>query len=188
MSDLEIRKNTNDQNLMVIDNFFNLSSNKQFKVVIMTIGNVLLSDDGVGPMIFHEIFNQLTNDSLLLINAELNPENYIKTILRFNPTHVVMIDAIEANLEPGTILFFKNTNIENKLFSQASTHMISILNINKRVLEENKNIKILNVGIQVKSTEFGLQSIHSEVYESAMILSEYLSKMLSKVFRKTTND
>lgn len=188
MSDLAIRKNTNKQNLKAIEKFFYESITKPKRIVIMTIGNILLSDDGVGPMVYNELTNKIKNDSLLLINAELNPENYIRTILRFKPTHVIMIDAIEANLAPGTILFFKNTNIENKLFSQASTHMISILNINQRILDENEEYKILNIGIQVKSTEFGLQSIQSDVYESAMMLTEYLSNILMKIFGKKSVD
>lgn len=185
MSDLSIKKNALHKNLQKIDNFLLDQSHPVEKLVIMTIGNILLSDDGVGPMIYEELSSSgLDHPSILLLNAELNPENYFKTIFDFNPSHLIIIDSIEANLHPGTILFFKNKHIEDKLFSQGSTHMISLNKINSYLLQNHKNLKILNIGIQVKSTEFGLQSLDFNVYETAIILKDYLLKILTNIFPK----
>ena len=183
MSGLAIRKNNNIQNMKKIEKFLLNKSLKVEKLVIMTIGNVLLSDDGVGPMIYEELISSGVNHpSILLINAELNPENFCKTILNFKPSHIIIIDSIEAHLEPGTILFFKNNQIEAKLFTQSSTHMVSLLEINNRLLDESKELKILNIGIQVKSTEFGLQTLDFNVYESASNLKDYLLQILHDIF------
>ena len=64
-----------------IEKFLLNKSLKVEKLVIMTIGNVLLSDDGVGPMIYEELISSGVNHpTILLINAELNPENNCNTI------------------------------------------------------------------------------------------------------------
>ena len=185
MKNAKVIKDTNKQNLIEIDNFLYENTITLQKIVIMTVGNVLLSDDGIGPFIYRKLkASGLNHPSILLINAELNPENYFKTILEFEPSHVIIIDAIEANLQPGSIIFFQNNEIEDKLFSQPSTHMISLLNINSYLLEKNLNLLILNIGIQVKSTDFGVNVIDSNVKEIAMNLSEYLTRILFSLFNK----
>ena len=183
IGDVTLKKSSSEGNLDQIDFFLEKNGPKVDKIVIMTIGNILRSDDGVGPMIFKELsLTGLYFPSILLINAELSPENYLKTILDFKPSHVIIIDAIESKLKPGSILFFKNDEIEDKLFSQSSTHMISILNLNNYLLQVNENLKILNIGIQVKSIDFGIQRIDSEVYESAILLKDYLKNKLRQLF------
>ena len=185
MNNIKVINSTNDQKLIEIDKFLLKNTITLQKIVIMTIGNVLLSDDGIGPLIYKELITSgINHPSILLINAELNPENYFKTILEFKPSHVIIIDAIEANLEPGTLIFFQNDEIEDKLFSQPSTHMISLLNINNYLLEKNLNLLILNVGIQVKSTDFGVNVIDTKVKEIALNLTDYLIKILFKIFNK----
>ncbi len=185
MSDTTIKESKIQNIYQQIEKFLPIPNCKPIKLVIMTIGNVLLSDDGVGPMVYQELISTgVCYPSLLLINAEISPENYLKKILEFNPSHVILIDAIESDLDPGTISCFKNDEIEDKLFLQSSTHMISVLNLNRYLLENNNKLKVLNIGIQIKSTGFGFQLIDSDVYESAVMLKEYLVKILSEHFKK----
>lgn len=185
MSDTTIKETHSQNILQQIEKFLPIPNCKPTKLVIMTIGNVLLSDDGVGPMIYQELISTgLHYPSLLLINAEISPENYLKTIIDFNPSHVIIIDAIESGLDPGTIFCFKNDEVEDKLFLQSSTHMISVLNLNNYLLDKIEKLQILNIGIQVKNTDFGFQLIDYEVYESAIILKDYLTKILLQHFKK----
>ena len=185
MDNTKIINNSYKQKLIEINKFLLENTITLQRLVIMLVGNVLLSDDGIGPLVYQELKNSgFKHPSVLLINAELNPENYFKTILEFKPSHVIIIDAIEANLEPGTLIFFQNDEIEDKLFSQPSTHMISLLNINNYLLEKNLNLLILNIGIQIKSTDFGVNVIDSNVKEIAMNLSEYLTRILFSLFNK----
>lgn len=180
---------SNSENcLKNINVFFSQNGVKLEKLVIMTIGNVLLSDDGVGPMIYKELAYSLRSESVLLINAELNPENYLKKIIEFVPSHIIIIDAIESNLKPGTVLFFKKDEIEDELFLHSSTHMISILHLNEYLIERLPKVKILNLGIQVKNTDFGFQLIDSDVYECAIKLKDYLIRLLMQQFKNAKSN
>jgi len=185
-----MRKSKFDQvspktDLTNIDKFLFDNLNPVKKLLIMTIGNILMSDDGVGPMIYQELkFKLSLINGLELINAELNPENYLKKIIRLEPSHIIIIDAIQSDLTPGSIYFFGNEEIDDRLFSQPSTHMISLANINKNLLHELKSVEILNIGIQVKSAHFGINILDSSVYESAIVLRNYLTKLIMKLFKK----
>lgn len=167
-----------------LDKFFAQNSIVDFRIVIMTIGDVFLSDDGIGPMIYKELaFSGLKSESILLINAELRPGKQLKKIIEFNPTHVIIIDAIESNLEPGTVLVFDNDKIDEEIFLRSSDQKVSLLNINNQLIE-NLDVKLLNIGIQVKSTKFGFQILDSEVYECGIRLKNYLSTKLTHLFSK----
>lgn len=154
------------------------------KLVIMTIGNVLLSDDGVGPIIYEELkASNLNYPNLYLINAELNPENYLKKISDLKPSHIIIIDSIQTEeLEPGEIYFFDSEEIDNRIFS-LSTHMISLMDLSNYLIKSIKNFRILNIGIQVKSTDFGINILDAEIYESAVILRDYLIKTITNLFK-----
>ena len=153
------------------------------KLVIMTIGNVLLSDDGVGPIIYDELLaSNLNYPELYLINAELNPENYLKKIAEIKPSHIIIIDSIQAELEPGTIYFFDDEEIDHRLFA-LSTHMVSLMDLSNYLIKSINNYKILNIGIQVKNTDFGLNLLDTTVYESAVLVRDYLTKLLLKIFK-----
>jgi hydrogenase maturation protease len=184
MNGFAINENSEKFDLQKIETFLTEKSTEDSKIVVMTIGNVLLSDDGIGPMVYDQLSAwRRSFPSILLINAELNPENYLKTVLDFKPTHIIFVDSIQAGLKPGTICFFKKEEIDDSLSTQSSTHMISIFNLIDYLKKRDNTINFLNIGIQIKSSDFGLQKIDFDVYESGIQLADYLVKILIKLFK-----
>ena len=119
---------------------------------MLAIGNELRGDDGLGPL-FAKKLSQNTNDSsnVVVIDGGTVPENFTGSLRNEKPTHVILIDAVEMNGNPGDIEF-----IEKERISQfnVSTHAMPISFLIK-YLETTSSFKIILIGIQPKKMVLG---------------------------------
>lgn len=67
--------------------------------LLLGIGNDLLGDDGVGPFIAQNLHHQ----EWISIDGGIIPENFIHPIRKYQPDAIVIIDAVDMNLKPGSI-------------------------------------------------------------------------------------
>ncbi|MDD1723957.1 MAG: hydrogenase 3 maturation endopeptidase HyCI [Methanospirillum sp.] len=67
--------------------------------ILLGTGNDLLGDDGVGISIVH----RFSKDAWIPIDAGIMPENFIRPIRDKNPELIVIIDAVQMDLAPGTV-------------------------------------------------------------------------------------
>ena len=70
------------------------------KIVIAGIGNPIRSDDYVGLKIVQDLQGKVS-EKVCLLECETVPESYLLDIEKFNPTHVLLIDAAFLGLKPG---------------------------------------------------------------------------------------
>jgi len=83
------------------------------KVVIAGIGNPFRRDDFVGVEIVRKLQNRVSQ-SVYLIEAETVPESFIAPITKFEPTHILVIDAGLLNLKPGASKLLNPTQLMNQ--------------------------------------------------------------------------
>jgi len=140
------------------------------KVAFLGMGNTLRGDDGAGPIFIEKIRGKV---KAVCINGETTPENYLGKIVKENPQTIILIDAIQMNLKPGSYRVLKKEEIENSGFS---THTISP-NLLIDYLQKETGASIYMLGIQPANTSFG-ESISSEVKETIEKLSDYIIKMI----------
>lgn len=148
------------------------------KLIILGIGNDIRGDDGLGPYIINRFSNlneDMFNDGILedthidnsinviyfsnnvlLINGSSVPENFTGPIKKFNPSHIIIIDACIMNRNPGEVNIVSKENIVNV---SVSTHSMSLAylikylesNLKDETLNSDKNFndfKMLFVGIE----------------------------------------
>jgi hydrogenase maturation protease len=73
-------------------------------IVVIGLGHPLKGDDYVGSLIAKDLRKRIKSSAVVLIvDAEGSPENVINVLNDNNPGLVVLIDAVEAGLEPGSI-------------------------------------------------------------------------------------
>ena len=143
---------------MEASNFDNLKLEEVFKiargkrVLVVTLGNELRGDDSLGVKLAEALCKQGLGDKLL--NAGIMLENLISVIIRKRPEVVIFVDAIDANLNPGEIVIY-DFDEGFKEVTPLSTHKLPLKVIAKFIREELSNVKILLIGVQVKSYEFG---------------------------------
>ncbi|MGZ7044598.1 MAG: hydrogenase maturation peptidase HycI [Methanobacterium sp.] len=132
------------------------------KIAILGIGNEIKGDDGLGPFIAKKlsiIFHD--NEDIAVFDGGTVPENYTGAIREINPTHIILVDAVEMGKEPGFIRVVCKEEIANY---NISTHAMPISFLIK-FMETTIGSNIILIGIQPKSMELA-GSISKDVKNS----------------------
>ncbi|MFQ6086440.1 MAG: hydrogenase 3 maturation endopeptidase HyCI [Candidatus Bathyarchaeia archaeon] len=143
------------------------------RVVIVGIGNSLRKDDFVGVEIVRNLQNKVS-EAVYLIECETVPENFIEPIIRFNPSHVLIIDAALLNLEPSSSKLLSSKQLMKQ--QVVSTHALP-LRIFCEYLARATNAKIALLLIQPGDTSFG-EGLTQEVQNTAKHMARLLSRLL----------
>lgn len=136
------------------------------KVVFMGIGNILRGDDGIGP----ELVTILAEKGLRTVDAGTVPENHIRSVTRYDPDTVIIIDAVHLDREPGAVELLDRNDIEAG--SGFTTHSLSPVLVMER-LEEETGAGVFLLAIQPESIKFGAP-LSSEVASLLEILPDLL--------------
>ena len=152
-----------------ISHFHSLSKNKNVaqalacdnlnKLAILTVGNVLRRDDGLGGLIAKKLKEKMV--SVPIFDGGEAPENYLEKILKHSPEVVLIIDTVDFNSNPGEVRIFEQDQLLHRDFS---THGMSL----KLVMEylKNRGVKEVRlIGIQPKDTGLG-EGLSKEVEQS----------------------
>ena len=125
------------------------------RVTIAGIGNRLRGDDAFGPVMVERL-KEKKNYSLF--DCGTSPENYLFPIIKTKPDTIIIFDAAQMNLLPGSIDILKNEDILRIGFSthDASPRMFMDF------LKKETTAKIFMIAVQPKNTEFG-QDLSPEV-------------------------
>lgn len=131
------------------------------KTLFVGLGNKQRRDDAVGLYIVETLQKNPPNNLNFLL-ANTTPENYLATMIRFDPEFIVFIDAVKNQREIGTIS--KLSEKEISTFA-TSTHTSSILMITE-YLQKSIGANIEVIGVTVQDTKLG-EEISPKVYQSA---------------------
>lgn len=70
--------------------------------MVVCVGNQQGGDDAVGPYVADQLQNYVSSN-LICIDAGIAPENFTDVVKRHQPKRLIIIDAIEMDLNPGEI-------------------------------------------------------------------------------------
>ncbi len=133
--------------------------------VVLCIGNRNGGDDAIGPYISDHLSEDKT---LKVIDAGIVPENYTGVIKKSKTKNLLIIDAVDMGLSPGSIRIVPKEKIG---LMHISTHGIP-LSILVKYLEKDLE-EIIIIGIQPKKMK---GAISEEVKISADLLVEIIKK------------
>jgi len=151
-------------------------------IVILAVGNEMRRDDRIGI----EIVNKLRNISLLkdpqikMINTGTTPENFTRAIESSNPSHLLIIDAVDMGENPGEIELIQMDDISNVT---VSTHKMSLTLLNKYLMKK-LNLEIKLLGIQIKDVSFG-DELSSELTHIPLRIAQLLNFALKEILQKS---
>jgi hydrogenase 3 maturation protease len=154
----------------------NLNQRPDIRVTILGVGSDLRSDDGAGVRAIERLqeIGALASHARVQLEIGANaPENVTGAIIKFNPTHLMVIDAADFNASPGTVTLINPDFIEGVTFS---SHMMPLRVVLNYLGQYIKPEPIL-VGIQPASVEFGFDLCES-VDEAVNALVETLKEAL----------
>ncbi|MGQ9372008.1 hydrogenase maturation peptidase HycI [Azospirillum sp. ST 5-10] len=117
--------------------------------LVFTVGNVLRGDDGAGPLLAR-LLEEAPAPGWLVIDGADVPENHTHRIRTLAPRRVVIVDAADMELPPGSVRRIDQDCVAQHFL--LTTHAIP-LNFLIDSLKESVE-DILFLGIQPASTEF----------------------------------
>jgi hydrogenase 3 maturation protease len=146
------------------------------RVAIIGIGSDLRADDAAGVEVVRSLRGHLKSPNVLLIDGGVAPENFTAQIKKFRPTHVIMIDATDLGLKPGTASIVDlNTITGPSIFS----HRLP-LSIFADYLRAHDETKIILIGIQPANARVGAE-MSKEVKSAVDETSGTILKSLSSI-------
>jgi hydrogenase 3 maturation protease len=131
--------------------------------VILGIGNTLNGDDGIGVYVAQRIIEQLQAaeeepeqaqamgmSGVIAIDCGTTPESYTSIVRKHNPDRLVLVDAADMGLRPGS---YRIVPPEKIGVMHVSTHNIPLSVFVSYVSEFCKAVVL--IGIQPDSMDFG---------------------------------
>ena len=118
-------------------------------LLVITVGNLLRSDDGVGPYIAAQ--GKRPKSGIIILDAGERPEDTVGKAMEVRPKRVVIIDAADFGGEPGEVRAIPEEFIpENPI----STHRFP-LRIISRLVTEDTGARVDFICLQPESVGFG---------------------------------
>jgi len=132
------------------------------KIVVLGIGNEIKGDDAIGPITSRKISELYhKNSDIIAFDGGTVPENYTGSIRKENPSHIILIDAVEMKETPGFIRVVEKNEIANY---NISTHAMPVSFL-IRYMESTIDAEIILIGIQPQSMDFS-QGISNRIEKS----------------------
>jgi len=154
-----------------------LKESRSPRVAVLGVGNEFRGDDGAGIAVIRQLNqNNYPNESILLVEAGLAPENCCAVLRRFMPQLVVMVDSAYLDQKPGTVCWL---TWDETCGSGFSTHTFPLQMISSYFMKE-LNCECWLLGIQPADVSYGEQitlAVSQAVDEIAATLAKLLLKM-----------
>lgn len=144
------------------------------RVVLLGVGNPMRADDGVGPRIIH-LLEERPLDNVLLLDTETVPEAFTGKVEKYEPTHVMFIDAANFRGQVGEARLIKGNQIGGQAIS---THSLP-LSIFISYIERGVGVPVILLGIQPKTIDF-YQPMSPEIEDAAVSIADTLHQILSE--------
>lgn len=136
--------------------------------LIMCLGNLDRSDDGIGIYIGQSLGEKV----ILAMNT---PVNFLGNIVRRNPEVLVLIDAIDGQLDPGDITVSDSRIILDS--GSLTTHYQEFSNLQQFLQESGVDPIIRVIGIQVEDTTL-YGKMTDEVKHAGDVVISLLKQMI----------
>jgi len=146
------------------------------RIVVLGIGSELRADDAAGLIVAEEL-KKIKNLKLKVFLGSTAPENFTGEIIKFKPTHILIVDSVDTDQKPGFILLINPDEVGGVSFS---THMLPVKMMVDYLLA-SLECEIIIIGIQPKILLFG-ETISKEVKKSTKQISGVIKQILQEEF------
>ncbi|MEW6001341.1 MAG: HyaD/HybD family hydrogenase maturation endopeptidase [Nitrospirota bacterium] len=126
------------------------------KIVILGVGNLILSDEGVGVHVVNELTKMSLPPGVLIIEGGTDGFRLLNVITEAD--RLIVIDAVKCGAAPGSIYRFNVDDVRSCPSGfKTSVHQIGILEVIDLSGLIGKTPKTTVIGIEPKSLEMGME-------------------------------
>ena len=131
-------------------------------------------DDALGSLLAKKLSNLLKyNHDVIVYDAGTVPENFTGAIKKDNPSHIILIDAVDMKEKPGYMRLITKDEIANY---SLSTHVLPLSFLIK-YLESTGTALILLLGVQPGNMDLN-NEISIEVENSIVYLLKLFDRLI----------
>jgi hydrogenase maturation protease len=132
-------------------------------IVILCIGNLLLSDEGVGVHVAHKLLDMKLPDGVSVVEGGTDGFRLLNVITEAD--RLIVVDAVKGGADPGSIYRFDIDEVKNCPSGfKTSVHQIGILEVINMSCLIGKTPHTTVIGVEPKSLEMGM-SLSPEIQE-----------------------
>ena len=146
------------------------------RIALLGVGSELRGDDACGVLVADAVKKSVKSApkrKFKVFSGCTAPENMTGVIRRFNPTHVVIVDAADLGAKPGAVKLIDPDKIRGTSFC---THQLP-LSILADYLVQSIGCELLVIGIQPKDLTFG-RPLSREIKKSVKDVSGAFADVL----------
>lgn len=126
------------------------------KIVILGVGNLLLSDEGVGVHVANELMKKNLPPEVSVVEG--GTDGFLLLNIITEADRLIVIDAVKGNAVPGSIYRFDIGEVRNcPAGFKTSVHQIGILEVLDLSELIGKTPHTTVIGIEPKSLEMGME-------------------------------
>lgn len=125
------------------------------RTLVVGLGNLLLGDEGVGIHVIYELKKLKLPQNVELIDGGTAAFDLIPLLK--NADKLIVLDAVQAGGEPGTIYRFGPEAISQSSFRITSLHEITLQDVLSAAHLLNIEPETVIIGIEPKRIEYGLE-------------------------------
>lgn len=148
------------------------------KIVILGIGNLLLSDEGVGVHVANELMRRELPLGVSVVEGGTDGFRLLNVITEAD--RLIVIDAVKGGAEPGSIYSFDINEVRNCPSGfKTSVHQIGILEVIDLSGLIGKTPHTTVIGVEPKSLEMGMElspEVKSKIPRIIELIFEELKK------------
>lgn len=125
------------------------------QIVVLCVGNVLLSDEGVGVHVARELLTMPFPENVSIVEGGTDGFRLLNVITRAD--RLIVVDAVKGGSEPGTLYRFDLDDVARCPDGfKTSVHQIGILEVIDLSALIGKKPQTTVIGIEPKSLSMGL--------------------------------
>ena len=126
------------------------------KTVVLGVGNLLLSDEGVGVHVINKMMDMDFPPDVELVEGGVDGLYLMNVVV--GTERLIIIDAVQGGESPGSIYKFEPEDLATRIdTSKMSVHQIGILEVIQMSALVGKLPKITIIGIEPKSIDMGME-------------------------------
>lgn len=149
------------------------------KIVILGVGNLLLSDEGVGVHVANALMNMNLPPEVSVVEGGTDGFRLLNVITETD--RLIVIDAVKGGAESGSIYRFDIDDVRNcPVGFKTSVHQIGILEVIDLSELIGKKPHTTIIGIEPKSLEMGMEltpEIKAKIPRVIELIFEELKKL-----------
>ena len=155
------------------------ASSSPQKIVILGVGNLLLSDEGVGVHVANALMNMNLPPEVSVVEGGTEGFRLLNVITETD--RLIVIDAVKGGAESGSIYRFDIDDVRNcPVGFKTSVHQIGILEVIDLSELIGKRPHTTIIGIEPKSLEMGMEltpEIKAKIPRVIELIFEELKKL-----------